>query len=294
MPVPAPRRFGAPAAAVAACAVLIAPAAAQPAGPLEAVDLELVLAVDVSQSVDQYEATLQRRGYINALLDPRIGQAVASGLHGKIAVTYVEWSGYGLYNTIVDWRIIDGVAGAEAFARELYFTPLSRGAGTSISGAIALGMELLDGNAYVGDRRVIDISGDGPNSSGPYADIARDEAVAAGIVINGVAINDVPSLFTLPDLDVYYRECVIGGPASFVLSVDSFESFADAILQKLVLEVADAPPPIVPDRPRVELIQAPAPGAAAPSGLKYAPACDIGERMRAIDNPALTVPPRPR
>ncbi len=267
-------------------------AAQEGAVELTPVDLELVLAVDVSQSVDRYEAILQRRGYIEAMADPRIARAIAGGLHGRIAVAFVEWSGPGLRRTIIDWQLIDGQAGAEAFSERLATTPITRGIGTSISSAIMDGIRMLDTNLFHGERRVIDISGDGPNSSGGNVALARDFALSAGIVINGVAINNFDgSLFSLPDLDVYYRDCVIGGPASFVVPADGFESFSEAILQKMVLEIASAEPPPGPViAPRADAEIQFAQGAVPPRG-KYGPACDIGERMRGLDNPAFALPP---
>lgn len=268
-----------PRRATALCIALLAsPAAAQQ--PDLAVDLELVLAIDVSQSVDAREGRLQRDGYVQAFRDPRIVQAIRNGQHGRIAVTYMEWAGAGLWQTTVPWRVIASAEDALAFANVLDATPVARGSGTSISSAIFFGSTLFGANRIAGNRRVIDISGDGPNSSGPLVTGARDDAVMAGITINGVAINDREiSNFSLPDLDVYYEECVIGGPGAFVLAVDGFDSFAEAILRKMILEIADRPPVPRAGIERAQFLGGPL--GAKPQ--KYGPACDIGERMRFQD-----------
>ncbi len=256
------------------------------------VDLELVLAVDISQSVDGYEGYLQRRGYVEALADPQVIEAIQSGVHGRIAVTYIEWAGPGIWIPIVDWRIIASADDAYELSYTLATEMLTRGRGTSISGILGYAMTLFDTNGFQGDRRVIDISGDGPNSSGGIVSFARDDAVAAGITVNGVAINNFDgSAFSLPDLDVYYRECVIGGPGAFVIAADGFESFAQAILRKLILEIADAAPAVAAGS-RIQLVQAIGPGPLFPA-QKYGPACDIGERMRLRDNPGLGNPGPP-
>lgn len=257
------------------------------------VDLELVLAVDVSQSVDAYEGRLQRLGYVAALTDPRVADAIAGGLHGRIAMTYVEWAGPGLWRVSVDWTVVSTPDEMRAFAEELRGQPIARGVGTSITGLIEQAMRMFPDNGFAGERLVIDISGDGPNSSGGLVTTARDAAVAAGIVINGVAINNFDgSMFSLPDLDVYYRECVIGGPASFVIAADGFETFAEAILRKLILEIAASPPAddpfAAPSRDAVPVIRIQGQERLEPQqdgAGKYAPACDVGERMRARDNP---------
>ena len=253
------------------------------------VDLELILATDTSQSVDGYEGWLQRQGYVQAMIDDQIVEAILGGFYGRIAVTYVEWAGPGLWRTVVPWRLLASAEDAREMAVTLDSTSIARGAGTSITGVIAYTMGLFDDNGFNGDRRVIDISGDGPNSSGGIVTYARDAAVLAGITVNGVPINNFDgSAFTLPDLDVYYRECVIGGPGAFAIAADGFESFGGAILRKMILEIAGSEPDgrdrIRP--PEVQVAQAgpPEAGPLAPA-MKYAPACDIGERMRLLDNP---------
>jgi hypothetical protein len=256
---------------IAAGAALAASAAGAQDTP---VDLELILAVDVSQSVDGYEAGLQRNGYIQALIDPEVIAVITSAPYGRTAMIYVEWAGPTQWRKVADWQVIEDAESARAFAIQLSRVPIARGQGTSISAAIRNVMGLFDGNGAEGIRRVIDISGDGPNSSGGLVPEARDEAVAAGITVNGVAINNFDgSNFSLPDLDVYYEECVVGGPGAFVVAADGFESFAEAIRRKLILEIASR----TPDRLFAGLLPVQA-------SQKYAPACDIGERMRLNDN----------
>lgn len=275
-------------------AVWVALAAALAAGPGAAqaedvpVDLELILAVDVSQSVDPREGQLQRLGYITAITDPRVVAAIEGGAHGRIAVTFMEWAGPGLWRDTADWRVIANAEDAGAFARQLRSVGIARGIGTSITSAIGQALRKFEDNGFAGDRRVIDISGDGPNSSGGLVTRARDAAVAAGVTINGLPINnDDGSPFTLPDLDLYYRDCVIGGPGSFIVPVDGFEAFAEAVMRKLILEIASEPLPVL-DPP---VIRVQAGGGLPPDERppKYAPECDIGERQRILDNPALNL-----
>ncbi len=254
---------------IALAAAMAAPGARAEDTP---VDLALVLAIDVSQSVDGREATLQRNGYVQALVDPEVIREILSAPYGRIAVTYMEWAAVSQQRTVVDWQIIDSAEAAHAFSDALNRAIIVRGGSTSISDMIRYSMERLDASGVQSDRHVIDISGDGPNNVGGIVSVARDTAVAAGITINGVAINnDDGTNFSLPDLDVYYRECVIGGVGSFVIAADGFESFAEAIRRKLILEVAGRVPDITFVQARV--------------GQKYAPACDIGERMRMRDPP---------
>ncbi len=278
------------AAIVTIAAGLLLPAGAR--GEDVPVDLELVLAVDVSQSVDPREGQLQRLGYIRALENPRVIEAIRAGANGRIAVTYMEWAGPGLWRDTADWHLIASAEDASAFTAVLEDISIARGVGTSITSAITQAARKFDGNGFAGERLVIDISGDGPNSSGGLVTRARDAAVAAGIVINGVAINNADgSPFTLPDLDVYYSECVIGGPGSFVVPVADFDSFADAILRKLILEIAGGPEPRpigYADRAKERVVPVQAEGLPRRSaGPKYGPACDIGERQRLMDNPSL-------
>ncbi len=202
------------------------------------VDLLLVLAVDASGSVDARRFELQRRGYAEAFANPRILQAIRSGPLGAIAVTMFQWTGPSLQARILDWMVIGDEASANAVAAAIAGTPrqLFRG-GTSISGAIDYAVRLFPDSGLTAARRVIDVSGDGANNIGGPVGPARDAAVAAGIVINGL-----PILALEPNLDAYYRDNVIGGPGAFVVAVDSFEHFGDAILNKLIAEIAAAPP----------------------------------------------------
>jgi len=247
-------------------AALLAPPA--PARAEMPVDLELVLAVDVSGSIDNQEATLQRDGYVTALSHPKVIAAIQAGMFGRIAVTYVEWAGVNFQNTIVPWRVIHDAKSAKSFAAELADAIFTRERYTSISGGIQYAMPLFDNNGYEGARRVIDVSGDGPNNRGIYVEAARDAALARGIIINGLPIlNDRFDGFggqNLHDLDLYFEKCVVGGPGSFVVAAKDFGDFAQAIVKKLILEIADLGPP-----PRV-----------IPAAERIAPPCNIGERMQ--------------
>lgn len=215
---------------------LAAPAHAVP------VDMELVLAVDVSRSVDAEEARLQREGYLAALVNPRVLQAIRSGQTGRIAVTYVEWAGSDYQRTVVAWSVIEDAASARAFAERLAEASYVSRNWTSISGAIDYALHMFaTADGFETARRVIDISGDGRNNEGRTSDEARDEAVAAGVTINGLPIiNDRPNFGRPPetDLEDVYREHVIGGPGAFLILADNFSAFAAAILNKLIREIA--------------------------------------------------------
>lgn len=211
-----------------------------PAAGAIPVDVELVLAVDVSRSMDEDERALQRAGYVAALSDPAFAAAIRSGVHGRIALTYFEWSDTIHEASRVAWRIVDGADSAAAFAAAIPATEPGRTLGTSISAALAHAATLFDGNGIDGDRLVVDVSGDGPNNKGAPVDLARDAAVARGVVVNGLPILISPSR-TFRDLDRYYAECVTGGPGSFVLPVNGIAEFATAIRRKLILEVSGVP-----------------------------------------------------
>jgi uncharacterized protein DUF1194 len=216
-----------------AAAILFgAPAAAQ-----SNVDLALVLAVDASGSVDQYRFDLQKRGYVAAFRNPQVVRAVTSaGSNGAVAITMVQWTGPALQVHVVPWMMIKDAGTAEAVATAIDKAPRELfGGGTSISGAIDYGLSLLQVTPFKATRRVVDISGDGSNNRGRSVTQARDEAVAAGIVINGL-----PILALEPGLDRYFQENVIGGPGAFVVAARSYETFGDAILKKLITEIADA------------------------------------------------------
>lgn len=207
-------------------------ARAQPAG--EPVDLALVLAVDASGSVDTERFELQKRGYAAAFRNPRVIAAIAGGTRHAIAVAMVQWTGPSLHVEVVGWTRVSDSTSAETLASAIEAAPRRLfGGGTSLSGAIDDGVALLAASPYRAARRVIDISGDGSNNRGRPAEDARDEAVRAGIVINGL-----PIAWIEPDLVAYYRTNVIGGPGSFVIGIDSYDNFADAILNKLVTEIA--------------------------------------------------------
>lgn len=210
------------------------------AGGTVAVDVELVLAVDVSRSMDESELALQRAGYVAALSDPAFAAAIRAGAHGRIALTYFEWSDTIHEASRVGWRIVDGGESAAAFAAAIPATEPARTLGTSISAALAHAATLFDGNGIEGDRLVVDVSGDGPNNKGAPVNLARDAAVAQGIVVNGLPILLSPSR-TFRDLDRYYAECVSGGPGAFVLPVNGIAEFATAIRRKLILEVSGLP-----------------------------------------------------
>src|SRR6478609_2389649 len=226
------------------------------------VDLELVLAVDVSYSMDMDELAIQREGYAQAIISKDFLQALKTGPTGKIAVTYFEWAASSDQKIIIPWRVIDGPETADAVANEIMKTPIRRGTRTSISGAINFAMPLFEENPYRGLRRVIDISGDGPNNNGAPVTGARDAALEKGIVINGLPIMvKEPSYSTMDidNLDIYYEDCVIGGPGSFVVTIKDREKFKEAIRTKLLLEVANRTPerrmvPVAEKEPRVSCL----------------------------------------
>ena len=228
-------------------------------GEKPAVDVELVLATDISYSMDMDELAIQREGYAQAIVSKEFLQALKALSNGKIAVTYFEWAASTDQKIIIPWRLIDGPETADAVANEIMKIPVRRASRTSISGAIYFAMPLFEQNPYHGMRRVIDISGDGPNNNGAPVEGARDEALSKGIVINGLPIMvKEPSYSTMDieNLDWYYEDCVIGGPGSFVVSIKDRDKFKDAIRSKLLLEVAGKQPeprvvPVAEKEPRV-------------------------------------------
>jgi Protein of unknown function (DUF1194) len=231
------------------------------------VDLELILAVDVSRSMDADEQQFQRDGYVAALTHPEVVAAIAGGRHGKIALTYVEWAGPDTQYKVVDWRAIDGPASAKSFADALARAPIQRFHGTSISHSLTFVAPQFDHNGYEAARRVIDVSGDGPNNMGIPIEVAREPVIRAGITINGlpIMIKRPAGFASISDLDVYYEDCVIGGFGAFLVVVQSADQFAEAIRRKLVLEIAGTQPQIVP-------------AAAVASGDRMD--CLIGEKLR--------------
>jgi hypothetical protein len=274
-------------------ASLTAAATRAPARSENPVDLELALGIDVSRSIDVEEARLQREGYIAAFRHARVIEAIKSGMLGRIAVMYYEWGGFGYLKVIADWTLIEDQATAHAFADALTLAPLGTARRTTISAAIDFGVSVLDGNGFEGTRRVIDLSGDGPNNLGELVTRARDRAVAEGVTINGLPImNDRPSFSgwpPLPNLDLYYRDCVIGGPRAFLVVASDFLDFARAVRRKLVLEIADLAPG---DKERLHRSGRGLLGGRTPSNAitpggrlrlaavdgRVAPPCDAGER----------------
>lgn len=240
------------------------------------VDIELILAVDISGSIDPDEAKLQRDGYARAIADPAVVKAIRTGVHGRIAVSYFEWADATSQGSLVEWMLISDQASAEAVSRRLQEHPIRTARRTSISGAIQFAIPIFGSGPHKGVRRVLDISGDGPNNDGAPVDLLRDQALAAGIVINGLPImNGRVNTWGFPvleDLDRYYEGCVIGGPGSFVVVAEGFDTFFEAIRRKLILEIASAPhvPPIWQQGGPVIKTQ---------SGSRYAKGCDIGERQ---------------
>jgi len=293
--------------AAAVLAALFAFSAAKAQAQQEiAVDLELVLAVYVSLSIDTGEARLQHQGYVEAFRDPDVLQAIRGGILGRIAVTYFEWANSAHTHMVVGWTVIDSEASAETFAAALAKRRPGPAHYTSISGAIDFGARLFDANGFDGTRQVIDVSGDGPNNWGDLVVHARDRAVERGITINGLPILDPDpgpyARYNIPNLDLYFRDCVIGGPAAFIVAAEGFDSFASAIRRKLILEIAGLTPPrelqqhslksITPRAaaglksvtPRLHRAQFSGQTEAPPSqygaeGERVAPPCDIGEQL---------------
>jgi uncharacterized protein DUF1194 len=231
------------------------------------VDTEVVLAVDVSYSMDPDEQHLQREGYVQALTSREFMAALKSGSNGRISITYFEWANVGDQKILVPWRLIDGPESAGSVAAELSAAPYRRASRTSISGGLMFGQSLFESSTYRGLRRVIDVSGDGANNNGPPVTLVRDQVLAKGTTINGLPIMlKKPNMMTMDidDLDIYYEDCVIGGPGAFVIPIKEREKFTEAIRDKLVQEVAGVTtaPHIIP---------------AASSAPRIS--CTIGERL---------------
>ncbi|MDJ0683142.1 MAG: DUF1194 domain-containing protein [Alphaproteobacteria bacterium] len=211
------------------------------------VDLELVLAADGSGSIDDIELALQRDGYATAVTNDQVLALLTGGLHGKTAIAYVEWGDALSQATIVDWTVIDGPESAQAFAEALRSAPREAWGYNSISAAIDYSVTLMETNPHRGIRRIIDISGDGPNIGGRPVTDARDDAVAMGITINALVINSGRGGYRGPGgipLDVHYQRDVIGGIGSFVKIAERNENFAEAVIEKMLLEIADSGAPI--------------------------------------------------
>jgi hypothetical protein len=233
-------RFCLWAAFIVAAGLQLRPALAQ-----TVVDLELVIAVDASLSMDLDEQRLQRDGYIMAFRDPEVHKAITSGPNGRIAVTYMEWAGPPTQQVVMPWTVIDSAQAAGAFADRLEAAPISRARMTSISAALQYSGRLFESSGAKGIRRVIDVSGDGPNNAGMPVVPVRDELVAKGIVINGLPImlKLAQGFFDLAELDLYYADCVIGGTGSFMIPIKQRNEFQTATRRKLLLEIAGYEPP---------------------------------------------------
>ncbi len=240
---------------------------APPGQPGIEVDVKLVLMVDVSLSMDTMEQKTQREGYVSAFRDPLILEAIRGGLNGRIAVTYVEWSGDNEQTVVVPWMLIDGTESAADFTGKLERAPISRLRRTSISSALLFGARLIDDSGFVAARAVIDMSGDGSNNEGPPMAQARTAMQERGIVVNGLPLMidrvTSPGRPGEPTLEDYYEHCVIAGAGSFIIPVRTMEEFRDALKTKLVLEIAG----LWPDPAAVRVMPASGP---APSGI----ACD--------------------
>jgi hypothetical protein len=231
------------------------------------VDVEVALAVDVSYSMDPDEQALQREGYMAAVSSREFLQALRQGSHGRIAMTYFEWAGMHHQQIIVPWRLVDGPEAAEGFAADIGRARYTRASRTSISGALLFAAPLFEGSGFRGLRRVIDVSGDGVNNNGPLIVPTRDDVLAKGITINGLPIllkRPTMSMIDIENLDVYYEDCVIGGPGAFVIPIKERDQFKEAVRTKLVLEIADRTP-----APRIVPVSSAAPRIP----------CTIGEKL---------------
>lgn len=234
----------------ALCAISMAhadpPSPSQTSGAPGPVDLELVLAVDVSRSIDDEEYALQKRGYAEAFVNPAVLNAIRANANQRIAVTLVEWAGSDFQKVVVPWMVVSDAESGKRVSDAMLQSSRSFWGWTSISGAIDAAVPLFGQAGFGNARKVIDVSGDGVNNSGRPASAARDDAVAAGITINGLVImNDKPNPGFMqrpqPPLDEFYRDNVIGGPGAFIVAIDDFDSFAFALVNKLVKEIAGLP-----------------------------------------------------
>ncbi len=224
-----------------------AAALARPARANEPVDVVLVLAVDVSRSIDPDEARLQREGYRSAVADPLVLEAIRGGMLGAIGLAYVEWAGGEYQRLVLPWTRIAAPADAIAWADRLAEAPRASLSWTSISGALDFSRQVMAAAPFEATRRVIDVSGDGVNNSGGPVEAARDRVVAEGIVINGLPIiNDRPTFGRMPSvpLDEYFQQNVIGGAGAFMVVAETFESFGNAVKRKLIREIAALPGPV--------------------------------------------------
>jgi len=232
------------------CLIALIVAGIPPARAAEEVDLLLVLSSDVSRSVDARKFQLQREGYAAALSNPRVIDAIRSGPHGKIAICFVEWSGATSLKLVIDWTIVSDAASARKIGDQMLELPRSFADRTSISGGIEFSMQQLERSPYKSVRRTIDVAGDGTHNSGRDLQTARDEALAKGVTINGLVILSESPLPWNPEhtnppggLGEYFRKNVIGGPGAFVMVAENHNSFGQAIVKKMIAEIAWAPPP---------------------------------------------------
>ena len=243
--------------------LLMLPAAALAQGGPQEVDVALIIAVDISYSMDEDEQRLQRKGYVEALRSTAVLDAIARGPIGRIAATYVEWAGSNSQDVVVPWQVIEGPESADAFAERIAAAPIRRAYRTSISGAIDFSASLFSKIGVKAMRQVIDISGDGPNNQGRPVTAARDDAVARNITINGLPLlYKRSSYMDIANLDAYYRDCVIGGFGAFMVPVREIEQFPDTIRKKLVMEIAGISEPA----PRLE-----------PTAAQEKTSCLVGE-----------------
>jgi hypothetical protein len=225
---------------------LLSTASAWAKGGTSPVDLELVLAIDVSYSMDLEEQRLQREGYYRAITSADFLRALKTGTLGKIAASYMEWAGEHDQKILIGWSLIEDEQSARSFADKLMEAPYRRASRTSIAGALDYSAGMFEDNGFDGARRVVDVSGDGPNNNGRRVTAARDDAINRGIIINGLPLMIRPMRYGFMDienLDEYYRDCVIGGPGAFMIPVKDHEAFVEATRTKLVLEVAARPLP---------------------------------------------------
>ncbi|TYR32925.1 DUF1194 domain-containing protein [Mesorhizobium microcysteis] len=235
-----------PRLALQAALVLAMAGAVPTAATAEVVDVELILAVDVSLSMSPGELAIQRDGYAAALTHEQVIRAIQDGVHGRIALAYVEWAGATVQHIVVPWTIITNLQEAEAVAEQLTLHPPNSARRTSISGALAFAGDMFAESPHRGLKRVVDISGDGPNNQGGLVSPARDALVEQGITINGLPLmtsGGFSSVYDLANLDLYYQHCVIGGPGAFMIPVNDWTQFPEAVRRKLVLELAGGPQP---------------------------------------------------
>ena len=219
----------------------------------QALDVKIVLAADVSRSIDADEFALQQRGYAAAISDPRVIDAILAGRHGAIAVSFVEWAGLDEQTKVIDWKVIASAADARAFADTLRDAPRAFVGRTAIGSAIDYSLSLLNAPGLEADRAVIDVSGDGTSNQGRLVSESRDAAITAGVTVNGLAIfnrsaaaqGGYLALHTNPPggIDKYYRDNVSGGVGSFVIHIDDFNSFEQAMIEKLITEISAEPQP---------------------------------------------------